>query len=248
MVHYHINQIKELIEEKFRPNIIHEISEYVRENVNNLRGMSKPRNFVNNMVLLTLYKYTENIGYDKIVNTVNLGYTIVHLSKQHNISNIRKALKVWSKKHIHLGNSNDWKYAARNCHFTGEFSNVNLWIDSTDFELKHTKDRSPSSDYWSGKECYARGVVRKLWNGYTPKLFDGHFLQANHDYFEENFQGGHIIGDNHFSLGKKVFHDPVFYTNYAIQSKKRKRHEDDAIIQLAKKKLEYNNKHSSVKA
>ena len=49
-------------------------------------------------------------------------------------------------------NSTKWKYAARHTtNFKGEFSNINLWIDSSDFKLIEEKDRKNHHYifYWS---------------------------------------------------------------------------------------------------
>lgn len=263
MIHCHINQVKELVLEKIRPEIVEEMIKYIQDSNLNLWGTDQPRNFVSHMVLLTLFKDIEYVGYDKLSSHVNCGYVIGHSSIIHNITLIRKALKKWAKKYIEIGCESDWKAAARHCKFKGDFSSVNLFMDSTDIHIKQTKERGPSSDFWSGKNSCsgwrymmisdAKGIVRKVWSGYTPKLYDGHFLQANKDYIEEHFYDAHIVADAHFSLGKTTFRHPIFYTNYTItKSKKRDRDqdsdEDDPVATLVKKKEEFNKSHSKVRA
>ncbi len=41
------------------------------------------------------------------------------------------------------------------------------------------------------------GGMKAMWGGYTPKLYDGHFIEAHKQTIEEKFQGGVIFGDTH---------------------------------------------------
>ena len=63
--------------------------------------------------------------------------------------------------------------------FRKEVRDVNLWMDFSDFPMEGKKTVSKKSSDWSYK-CNApwktlndaqqmRGVIRKLWGGYSPK-------------------------------------------------------------------------------
>jgi hypothetical protein len=42
-------------------------------------------------------------------------------------------------------------------------------------------------------------VVRAFFGPYSPKLYDGSWLEANRDWIEENLWDGAVVGDCHFS-------------------------------------------------
>jgi hypothetical protein len=48
-----------------------------------------------------------------------------------------------------------------------------------------------------------KGVIRKLWGGYSPKIHDGNWLEIHKEWFEENLVGGVVVADNHFMWEKK---------------------------------------------
>ena len=204
------------------------------------------------MVYLTLFKDVEAIGYNSIIKHIKLSYSLGASSVNHNITLVRECLKSWAKKYIILGNATDWKYAVRNCDLKGEVSDANLWIDSIDFPIIGGKERKPSSQHWSGKLKHAarrfmvlrdgKGRIRHLWGGYSPKVYDGHFIEVNQEFFQEEIQGGKILADNHFSISKKLFKDPKFYTNYPepANSRKRKAADMEDLVLETKKRKKYN--------
>lgn len=68
-----------------------------------------------------------------------------------------------------------------------------------------------------------KGVVVKLWGGYTPKLYDDHFVEAHREEFDEFFKKGKMFGDGHFSYGAKYVEEVEFLT--PIKSRKGVREE-----------------------
>ena len=49
----------------------------------------------------------------------------------------------------------------------------------------------------------ASGRIRGVYGGYSPKLYDAHWVQANAHYLNRVFDGATIIADQHFrSAGK----------------------------------------------
>jgi len=57
--------------------------------------------------------------------------------------------------------------------------------------------------------CDANGKIRKMWGGYSPKVYGSHFvlMPEQRDWFTSKcFNSGHkiaIIADSHFSMVKK---------------------------------------------
>jgi hypothetical protein len=48
----------------------------------------------------------------------------------------------------------------------------------------------------------ARRRVRKIWGGYSPKIYDGHFLELKQEWFRANVPNDILVGDNHFTWGR----------------------------------------------
>ena len=46
-------------------------------------------------------------------------------------------------------------------------------------------------------------VVMRVWGGYSPKKYDGHWIRDHAEWFQENVPQDTIIGDNHFEWGMK---------------------------------------------
>jgi hypothetical protein len=84
------------------------------------------------------------------------------------------------------------------------------------------------------------GIIRKVWGGYSPKIYDGSLLELNREWFEENLANAGVIADQHFEWGKKDLKSVNFYTSIKHPSQgKRKR--GDRIPKLTKKEQRYNN-------
>jgi hypothetical protein len=56
-----------------------------------------------------------------------------------------------------------------------------------------------------------------LWGGYTPKLYDGHFVEDHRDEFEKEFTGAAMLGDQHFTYGAKFVESVKIFTPKAPQ-------------------------------
>ena len=184
------------------------------------------------MVALTIYKALYNHGYHKLADLINFGYKITDHSLRHNIQVLRKVLNNYGEKNIVLGDAEDWEKEAGIVERLGDLAHVNLWMDSSDFKKFRKISSSRKGPEWSYKlngpgRRYmflqdAKGRFRKVWGGYTPKLYDGDFLAINKQSIETELEGAQICADNHFSVGKRMFngeHKPKIFTNFAIQKK-----------------------------
>ena len=169
--------------------------------------------------------------------------------------------KKWAKLHLHVGKLSEWKAASRRCDFPGELKSVNVFVDSTDLPIQNSDERGPASDFWSGKLkrpgyrymmfSDAKGKILKVWSGYSPKLYDAHFLQCNKDYIEENFNGATMIGDTHFASMRNKLHGITLHAPYANVPKEPV-DDDDAEdrpnVAMTKKKQKYNSDVHSVRS
>ncbi len=92
------------------------------------------------------------------------------------------------------------------------FGDVTLFLDSTDLPKSGKQSVSRKCDEWNYKEnsptqCYmvlmdARDRILRLWCGYSPKTYDGHFLQVQKVWFDESLSGAVIAADCYFSGAK----------------------------------------------
>lgn len=82
------------------------------------------------------------------------------------------------------------------------------------------------------------GRIRRVWGGYSPKLFDGHFLEVERDWLEDNLVGATVMADNHFEWGKKNLKQVTFHTKILAPPKKTKNNKD--IGKLSKREQKYN--------
>ncbi len=80
---------------------------------------------------------------------------------------------------MELGRIEEWKAAMKNVKGIKHFSEVCLWIDSTDFKMKDIGGKKRKARSWSFK-CNSRGRrfmvlrdgigrIRRMWGGYHQK-------------------------------------------------------------------------------
>ena len=130
-------------------------------------------------------------------------------------------MAAWGKEQITLGKVEDWKQASVRCTFKDPVKNANLFMDSSDFRLKGKCNTSRKDSKWSFKcnspdQRYmflqdSRTVIKKIWGGYSPKVYDGDFLSINQNWIEENLNEAEILADFHFKNGEKLFKNVKFH-------------------------------------
>lgn len=254
------NQAKQELFQRIPESIVLSIQKFIVEKDPKLWGEQKPRKFVEHMVVLVLYKDVFKIGYQQVCRRVNLEYNVTHKSLQKNAERLRPLMKQWAKVHVILGSLTDWKQAARNCGLTGDVKSANMWMDSTDIPLEGKKSVSRKDPQWSFKlnspgQRYmmvrdGKGKILKIWGGYSPKVYDGTWLEIMKDNLEDILNGAVILADSHFSAGKRLFQNITFLTNN-VKPKKRKRGEEDegtGIKVLTNKQKKFNEDHRQARA
>ena len=85
-----------------------------------------------------------------------------------------------------------------------------------------------------------KGRIKKKWGGYSPKIYDGHWLKVNKEWLEEKLNGATVVADNHFLWGKKNLKNVKFHCN--IREKQCCREEEVEFITnpLSSKVKSYN--------
>lgn len=78
-------------------------------------GLEKPANFVESVLIYTVYTDLHRCGAHKLVSKIGdrLGYKLNSKSVLHNSAIVRRQLNAWASQHIILGDQHAWNHAAR---------------------------------------------------------------------------------------------------------------------------------------
>jgi predicted transposase YbfD/YdcC len=225
--------IKEEVHHHIKKEIMTEIVKFIEGKRLSLWGTCKgERMFTEEMIYITLYKDIKNVGYDALYHQLAF-ININDKSLRHNVKEIRKHLEEWGKKHIELDDHYAWNRAIRKVKLGQKIKDANLFIDSADFKFRGKSKISKKSADWSykangGGQRYmivydGKGLIKRVWGGYSPKLYDGHFLKLMSEYLDKELYGGVVVGDNHFLYGSQYLNHVKFYCNTAENSTKTNR-------------------------
>ena len=133
-----------------------------------------------------------------------------------------------------------------------------LWLDSSDFHLNGKASTSKKKNSWSYKTnspaCRftflsdARGKLRKVWGGYSPKAYDGFLVEVNKEWFESALAGATVAADNHFEWGTKNLKEVTFKTTISKPKERRKKDPTGGFIPktLTKEQDAYNKQLSAI--
>ena len=208
-------EVVAIVERKVGENSFQDMCEFVAPHIKSLYGLRKPRGFVKAVVALVLYHDLKGVGWTQLEVVRGAPIKVAHSSLQHNSKIVRKILNSWALQHITPGSLNDWKRAARHAAFGQHVKDVTLAIDSFDLGIqKQGNNCGKASPYWSYKLNQpgwrfmliidASTEIRCCSAGYSPKVYDGHWMEARRDYLETNFKGGVFVADGHFTLGQAL--------------------------------------------
>lgn len=218
---------------------------------------SPGRGFVRKSVLLALYKDIKAIGYTQLVAKVKTWYPGSTHSLKHNTKELRKYFAAWAQQYIQMGTIHEWKEAVKYISVPDCIKHACLLMDSVDLRLIGKQSTSKKDDSWSYKanspaQRYmvlvdAKGIIRRWWGGYTPKLYDGHFVQNRKRWFEQKLKGAGVVADQHFQWGAQNLKKVKFYTPFKNPPTHRKRgrrsrKERNTEATLTKAQQEFNKK------
>lgn len=119
--------------------------------------------------------------------------------------------------------------------------------------MERPEGTKTSDDYWSWK-CNTIGRrfmvlqdghrrIRWFEGGYTPKLYDGAFLETQKHFLSDHLAGAIIVADMHFELGNKIFDQIKFHVAVRKKAPGRPKKGEVApkiIPPLTKKQKQYN--------
>lgn len=230
------NTVKAKIGERAYSSLIR----YVKKNRPSLWGREQPRGFLRKANAVALFKELENVGYCQLEQRLNIGVEMKHNSLSHNQKEFRHRWKNWAVEHIVLGDLATWRAAARRIRILKKFPLGLLWLDSSDFAQQKGRGRGKKSAFWSFKlnspgRRYsflmdAKGKVLKIWGGYSPKVYDGTFLNLQQEWFETHLRGAGIFADQHYASASKDFSRVTFYCPFKQQPHLSVREEEEQRI------------------
>lgn len=251
-------KLKEAVIKKLGRDTFKDLMSFISQHNPRLWGEQKPKNFLQTNVILALYKDLFKIGYTRMMKEVKLSFRLHHKSLAHNTKILRALFGLWGRGKIQKGTLTDWKKIGAGAGLTGKLKNVNLWIDSTDVALTGRRTTKKKSPDWSYKcngpgrryMCIqdARRRIKKIWGGYSPKIYDSHFIEAYKEDFESTFKGATFLADSHFQLANKFFSNIRFITKWKDSEEERKDPEGRNATKLTKDQKELNQEIKAARA
>ncbi len=140
-----------------------------------------------------------NIGYNEIYERVQDWYPNSMHSLHHNNTALRLELKDWARGIIELGEVDDWVEDAANTRPDEAPEDVNIWVDSVDYQIQGRRAYGKKSDKWSYKLSApgrrymifrnGLGKVIKIFGGYSPKIRDYMWIEERADWINESLDG-----------------------------------------------------------
>lgn len=235
------------------------ILKYVKKKSPSLWAKEKNEYFLENNLILTIYKDTVGIGYKKIIDENKDWIGFSHNSLNHNVQQMRLVLADWGKKQIKIGDESLWNRNAKSISKIKELSSVNLWMDSTDVPLTTPRGTSKKDRYWSYK-CNKLGrrfqlifdgksICRGLYGGYSPKVHDSTWCEVNRTLLQSRYRKGVIISDCHYDSISKSNKDPIFICpkpNVPIELPKTSENDSIPLIKDIKRNKQIRNLRAKV--
>lgn len=212
MPHSYID-IKKKVRQRIKERTLKSIWRHVKIAKPALWGSHRPRNHLRKAVVVALYKDMFAIGYRNLALDVKEWLKADEKTHGHNQKLLRKLFAEWAARKTSLGSLQEWERISAGSVPKSTKSPPHLFIDSTDFRRTGKKRTSKKSEKWSYK-CNsparrymaitdASGRGRYISNGYSPKLYDAHWVQARQDWCERKLAGATVYADNHFYSAAK---------------------------------------------
>jgi DDE superfamily endonuclease len=208
-----MNKVYSFVNARLKSINMNEIVEFVTSFNPRLWGIIQESDYLKINVYLTIFKDLKGKGFQLILLKAKKEFKNSLKSFVHNAQIIRPILKKWGMNQIKLKNLKSWKRSATNIRRPKFLSKVCLWVDSCDFSLIGKTSNLHSDLYWSYKnksigrrfQCTfdGRGRCIDMLGGYSPKIIDSMFFEANKTYLSEKYRGATLIGDGHYYASRK---------------------------------------------
>lgn len=259
MVELKRKNIRAIIFNSIPEIILEEIHPFIDQLEPKLWGKQRPEDFLMICLELTIYKDLTSTSFGILASATHKWLEASSKSLRHNAQVLRPLLKDWAKTVIKLGSYSSRKRAASKVHFKKPVHGVTLWLDSTDFALARYHKGDKKGLWWSFKlnsrgmrfmvMADAKGEIRKLWGGYSPKLYDGDWLKCQEEWITTHLSHDVVIADGHFSWGRDKSSTIKGFPKVLVNYTDRKGTGDmEGVSMLTKEQKKFNIAHAHARA
>ena len=119
--------------------------------IKKLWGVEQPVGFPRMMITLCIYKDLSGYGYAKILSLINFRFQIKKKSFIHNCKLVQKLLYLWAHEKVKNEGCDAWNSAATLLPKKRGLDEVNLLMDSCDFQLAGKASTLHKDPAWSYK-------------------------------------------------------------------------------------------------
>ena len=252
-----IRQLRMELEETLGIPALRTILKDVHINEVKLWGTTRPRNFVKGMVIATLLKDVQGLGYLKLRKRLAEWSDLSNEAIQHNVKLVRRALGKWAKSVISVDDHGRLGRVAAKTQRPPPLGAVVLWIDSTDFRIKGKQSVHRDKSQWSHKLkspgrrwltiTNAKAQVQWVAGPYKPTQYDGDLTVLNVATLDMLFGRSHMVGDNHFKKAGEFFSKITLFTNISKGGRPKTVDGKKVPVTLTKEEEELNEKISLVR-
>ena len=199
---------KNIVKKRLSEKVEMSFQKYVKFSKPKLWGLRKSSSLRRLAVRVALYKEIMGLSFDKVLDVLPKS---IRWSK-HTLVENQKALlnemgnwadEIMDKRMI----AHYQQLSKRNGLVTFQKRPLFL-LDSVDFPVQCFRGLRRSNKIWSYKlngpgRRYmllsdGNGIPLKVWGGYSPKAYDGHWVCFSRDWFNKHLKPTTIIADSHF--------------------------------------------------
>ena len=252
-----LRQIRDELHESIGHPALRAILKEVQVNELKLWGAIRPRNFIKGMILATLLKDVQGLGFLKLRKRLAEWNQLSNEAIQHNVKVVRQALGKWAATIITADDAGRLGRVASKTQRPPPLDSVVLWIDSTDFRVKGKRSIHKDKTLWSYKlkapgrrwltVTNAKGQVQWVEGPYLPTQYDGDLAVLNVVALDGLFGKSHMIGDNHFKKAGEFFSKITLFTNISKGGRPKRVNGVKIPVTLSKEEEEMNEKISLVR-
>ena len=209
-------ELKRAVLKKTTPPAFRNMLEFLKARQVRLWGEHQPEHYLENMLLLALYKDQNGVGYDKLENMMEQALPAPHHTVAHNTDVLREHLYEWAKQYVKPGTLEEWRAASADVARPGKITDKALiWVDTwdgkkpgrftvsaKDIEWSH-KTRTPARRFLTLRDGNRR--FRMIIGPFAPKYGDTEPMRVAADVIEAMFAGVALVGDKKFWDARKSF-------------------------------------------
>jgi hypothetical protein len=208
-------QLRQAVVDVLNETVLMKIIKSVKFPAETIWGSSQPRKASTAIILITIYKDIQGIGYNSLKKEIEPYWQMSNEAIQRNIKLVRKELRNWANTIIIPEDVNRLSRLAIRANRPIPCENVSLWVDSTDFRIKGKRSLHKEKSKYAKKLkspgrrwltiCNVRGQTQWISPPHLPTAYDSHILSRYSTSIESSFPRTTMIGDNHFRMAASAF-------------------------------------------